>query len=267
MTKERKNRIHLIYGIILSISAVAAGICFIVSAYSIYQTGLAAGTQPYTVQTISAAFSRIAIPVYICLVLVLGGLVLNVILPPEKKKAAPEKNQLLILQRLRARTDLSGCGESLRASIEKQQKLRRIHSFASGLLLGLSSVVFLAYACDGSRWAPVDQAAKINSCMVNAVFVLLICLSIPFAYTVFTAYFIRGSYAKEIELMRQASALSPAQGEKQPAKASKDTAVILTRYAILAVALGLIVYGACNEGTLDVLAKAAAICTECVGLG
>ncbi len=267
MTKETNKRIHLIYSILVSVSAIVAGICFIVSAYGIYHAGLTTGTQPYTVATISAAFARIAVPVYICLALAVGGIVLNVVLPPEKKKQPVQKNPLLILQRLQEKTDLSGCEGSLRSAIEKQQRSRRLHSFITSVLLGLASVLFLSYVCNGSNWAPVDQASQINACMIRAVFAMFLCLSIPFAYAVFTAYFIRRSYNKEIELMRQASALSPFKGEKQPAKAVGEKAVAITRYAILAFALILIFYGAFNDGTLDVLAKAAAICTECVGLG
>ncbi|MBQ2901252.1 MAG: thioredoxin [Agathobacter sp.] len=39
------------------------------------------------------------------------------------------------------------------------------------------------------------------------------------------------------------------------------------RNAILVVAIILVVYGFLNGGTIDVLAKAINICTECIGLG
>ncbi len=263
MTKETKNRIHLIYGIVLSVVAVICGVLFILSAMNLYQTGLATDTQPYTVQTISAAFSKIAIPVYLCLALVIGGMVLNIVLPQEKKKVAPEKNRQLILQRLQAKTDLSGCEEGLRASIEKQEQARKLHKLISGLLLAAATGLFLSYACDSSHWHETD----FNASMIRGFFALVICLVIPFIYIVFTTFFCRKSLDKQIELMRQASNLSPFKGEK-PAPTEKGQKLeSIVRYSVLVFAVGILVYGLATGGTVDVLAKAATICTECVGLG
>ncbi len=263
MTKETKNRIHLIYGIVLSAVAVIAGICFIVSAYGLYQAGLATDTQPYTVETIRAAFSRIAIPVYLCLALVIGGIILNIVLPPEKKKQPVEKNRQLILRRLESKTDLSACEEGLRASIEEQIQLRRLHKLISGLLLAVASGLFLSYACDSNHWHETD----FNSSMVRGFFALMICLVIPFIYIVFTSFFCRKSLDRQIELMRRANAAAPIQGSQSPAPANSCRAETIVRYAVLVFAVGILAYGLCTGGTADVLAKAATICTECVGLG
>ncbi len=267
MTNETKKRIHLIYGIVLSIVAVIAGVCFILSALHIYRTGLATSEQAYTVQTISAAFSKISIPVYLCLALVIGGWILNIVLPLEKSKPKAERNQMLVLQRLQARTDLAACPEDLRNAIAMQENARKTHWLISSVLLTAAAALFLSYACNGNNWASVEEAAHINTCMVRAAFALLICLAIPFIYIVFTVFFCRSSLNKQIELMRQASTVAPFKGEKQPVAVRSGMIIDITRYAILAISLGLIIWGACNEGTLDVLAKAAAICTECVGLG
>ncbi len=263
MTKETKKRIHLIYGILVSIAAVVAGICFILSAYNIYQAGLAADVQPYTVQTIAAAFAKIAVPVYIFLALMIGGFVLNILLPQEKKKMPVQKNTKLILQRLQAKTDLAACPAELRASIEKQQSSRKLHQFISGLLLGIASALFLSYACRDSLW----HETEFNASMIQGFFALMICLVIPFIYGVFTVYFCRKSLDKEIELMRQASSLAPFQSER-PVKAAKNCKTeSIVRYTVLVLAVAIMTYGLCTGGTVDVLAKAATICTECVGLG
>ncbi|MBQ8769226.1 MAG: thioredoxin [Oscillospiraceae bacterium] len=46
-----------------------------------------------------------------------------------------------------------------------------------------------------------------------------------------------------------------------------DRKLLYIRLAVLGLALGVIVGGFVAGGTADVLAKAVAICTECVGLG
>lgn len=92
MTQETKKRIHAIYGIVLSVVAVLAGICFIAACLNIYRGGAASNaTQIYTRQIVGESFAGIAIPVYSCLVLVMGGMVLDLALPIEKKKLKPEK--------------------------------------------------------------------------------------------------------------------------------------------------------------------------------
>ncbi len=267
MTQETANRIHKIYGIVLSVVAVIAGILFIVSAYNIYQAGLKADVQPYTYETIGAAFSKIVIPVYLCLALVLGGWLLNILVPQEKKKQPVQKNLQLMLSRLQAKTDLSQVEENLRLSIEKQAKSRKLHAVICGILLVVCSALFLSYACNGSNWPAVDQASQITSSMVKAVFALLICMALPFAYCVFTVFYARHSMNKEIELMRQASAAAPFKGERPAPKQANVETEQIVRYAVLCFALVIMVYGLCTGGTVDVLAKAAAICTECVGLG
>ncbi len=263
MTQESVNRIHKIYGIVLSTVAVVAGILFIVSAWNIYQTGLAANVQPYTYETIGAAFGKIAIAVYACLVLVIGGIILNIALPQEKKKSAVEKNLPLILSRLQAKTDLGKCDENLRASIEKQEKTRKLHATVLAVLLVLCSALFLSYACNDSNW----HETEFNACMIRAFFALLICMALPFAYSIFTVFYCRHSMNKEIELMRQASAAAPFKGERPAPKHMSIQTENIVRYAVLLFAVTIMIYGLCTGGTTDVLAKAAAICTECVGLG
>ena len=54
-------------------------------------------------------------------------------------------------------------------------------------------------------------------------------------------------------------------GKKQPKSHKK--AIIAARISVLAVAVVLIVWGLINGGAEDVLSKAIAICTECIGLG
>ncbi len=267
MSNTAKLWVHRIYGIVNGVVAIAAGICFILGAGSIYRNGLATGAQPYTYATIAATFSGFSVLVYACLALVLGGILLNIVLPPERKKALPEKNLPLIISRLEAKTDFEALDPQLAQAIERQKAGRKLHSIISAVLLALGSALFLSYACNGANWAPVAQAAQINSCMVKTVFALAICMIIPLGYIIFTAYYVRSSYAKQAELLKQASKLAPFQGAKQAAPVSKDRAVTFIRYGILVIALGLMIYGFCNDGTLDVLAKAAAICTECVGLG
>lgn len=263
MTQETKKRIHLVYGIVLSVVTVFAGICFIAACCNIYYSGVAANvSQIYTREIVAESFSKIAIPVYSCLVLVIGGMILNMALPLEKVKVKPEKNLPLILQKLREKTDLAACDENLRNAIRKQRKQRKELRDLCIFSLSLACVLILRYVCNAEHWE-----ANSTPSMVKAMYVMFGTLSLPFLLTVFATYRNRKSMEKEIELMRQAAAQAPREVEKTAPKARSSRTANITRIVILAAAVVLVVLGACNEGTKDILTKAVNICTECVGLG
>ena len=263
MTPETKKRIHLAYGIVVSAVSILAGICLIAACLNIYQSGLANdATQIYTRQIVAESFAKIAVPVYSCLVLVIGGMILNMALPIEKKKVKPEKNLPLILQKLQEKTDFDSCNESIRSDIQAQHKLRKNGILSCGILLVGGFILFLIYACKPSNWA-----ANSTPSMVNAMQKMLSCMAVPFLVTILTGYLCRNSMKKEIELMRQAAAQAPKAVEKSTPKAHGNRSTNILRFAILAVGVLLVILGACNEGTADILTKAVNICTECVGLG
>ncbi len=267
MSLKNINRIHHIYGIICGAVAVIAGLCFVISARQIYEAGLAQNTQPYTYETIGAAFARISIPVYLCLALVIGGIVLNIILPQPKKKLPAEKNLPLILARLQAKTDLAQCDSQLRSDIVKQQNGRSLRRIICIGLFALSAILFATYACNGKNWAEISIPGGINQSMIKAVFALVLCLLPTACFGIYTAYACKRSLSKEIELMRQANAAAPLSDPRAIPCKNRERAIVIARYAILTFAVCILVYGFFAGGTADVLAKAAAICTECVGLG
>ena len=263
MTQETKKRIHLIYGIVLSAVAVLAGICLIAACCNIYYSGVASGaSQIYTRQIVAQQFAKIAVPVYACLILVIGGMVLNLALPLEKAKVKPEKNLPLILRKLREKTALDACDAQLRSAIEQQQLLRKNLLLGCAILLCGGLIMFLIYACNGSNWGSNSTPS-----MVTAMMKMLRALAVPFLFTVYSAYQHRKSLEKEIELMRQASVQAPKAAQKPTVKAGYNRCANILRIAILAIGVLLVVLGACNEGTKDILTKAVNICTECVGLG
>lgn len=253
-----KKRIHLLYGILVSASAIIAGICLMVACVGIYRSG----SSPFTRDSIAAAFDTVAVPVYICLALVIGGFLLNLFYPYEGNRAPVPKQYETILANLQKKVDITQCDANLCKAILTQQRSRRGHTWVAYTLLALCSFIFLRFALNGQNY-PADA----NEAVVTAMILFFPCLLIPFGYGVFAAYHKKRSIQKEIELVKQAIAAG-ATGSVQnvPAKRSYKAGAF-TKYAILAVSLAILIYGFVAGGTADVLAKAAAICTECVGLG
>lgn len=247
-----KKNIHLIYSIVLSVALVAAGICLIVACVGIYNSG----DRPFSREAVAAAFSGIAVPVYMCLALVVGGFVLDGFWSIEKKKTAPEKQYAAILAKLHAKANVHT------APVVAQQKKRKLHKLITLVLLAVGGVVFLCYGANPANFAMDD----ITGSMVNAMWWLLPCMAVPFGYGVFAAYYSRRSMQREIDLVKQAIA-SGAQAPKAEVPAHKPNRLFMLRWALLAVAVVILVYGFFAGGTNDVLTKAVNICTECVGLG
>ena len=263
MTDTTKKRIHQFYGILVSVACVFAGICFIAACMSIYFGGQKAGlSQLYTRQIVAENFAKIAGPVYTCLVLVLGGFALNLLLPVEKPRLKVNKNLPLILARLQDKTDLTCCSHGQKAALTKEQTLRKNWVLCSGILLLGGSVIFLLHACDPGNWGTNSTPS-----MVVAMEKMVGAMAVPCLVTILAAYQIRKSLTREIDLMRQFSAQFPKKAEKVEPKACCQKPVSIARVAILVIAVLLVVLGACNEGTADILTKAVNICTECVGLG
>ncbi len=257
MNETTARRIRLIYGAVLGVSLVYAGICLMVACWGIYTSG---GAQTYTPEKVAAAFAPIALPVYLSLVLALGGFILDLALPETAGGLKIEKNRALIRSRLLAGADLDSAEPALRASIEAEPRARKCHAVVSAVLLAVGTAAFLCYALDGSNLSSQD----ITGSIVRAMYRLIPCMLLPFAYSIFAAYHSRRSLDREIALLKQVKkAAAPAPLPAKPA----DSWVPAVRCGLLAVGAFLLIYGFFTGGWADVMTKAVNICTECVGLG
>ena len=121
MDSERISRLRRIYGIALSCMIVVAGLCLVVACVGIYLSG----DEPYSREAVAAAFHPISIPVYLCLVMAVGGFVLQIVFPAPAAKPAALKQPAVIRKRLLERVDPDGCGDALRAQILSEQRRRK----------------------------------------------------------------------------------------------------------------------------------------------
>ena len=255
MTQNQRKALRITYYTLVSLMLAVAAILLMVACVSIYRTG----DHPFTPEVVAAAFAPIALPVYICLGLVAVGIILHPLLPTEDK-SDPDMTPVTY-KRMQSRVDLSLCPAELVSKVNKERSARIINQLITAILLVLGAVVFLVYALDFNHFHQSD----ITGSMINAMWVLLPCMGVPFAYGVFTAFFGRASQKREIALLREVPAearITPAAAEKKQTKA-----VAVVRGAIILVAVACIVGGLLCNGWADVLTKAINICTECIGLG
>lgn len=250
-----RKRIHQIYGWITAAGLLAAGVCLIWSCISIYRLG----EKPFSPETVAVAFSRICVPVYICLVLVAGGFLLHLCLPAEEKKARMPQLPMQ-LARLQEKLELSQLqDETLRSEILSLRRKRNLHTRITYGLLVLCSILFLTYGLNPANFH-IDE---ITRSMAAAMLLFIPCLVIPFGYGLFTAFYSLRLMKKEIPLLRQA--LREVQPQDLPQKPKAWLRPV--QLSLLALGVFLLVFGYFSGGYSGVMTKAVAICTECVGLG
>lgn len=249
---------RFIYGIVVSIMIVVSGLLLMAACLQIYRSG---GEQIYTPEKVGAAFAPIAMPIYITLALIAGSFLLPLILPTEKKRLPAQKQYAFLLRKAYEKADLQLCSPELRHKIEQEQKKRRLALLLSLAVWGIGGIVFIPYACNSGNYSAELHLA--TDSIVAVIWWLIPCALIPTGCSICSAYYSLSSIRRELELVKQA----PKAESPLPQAKKANQKLLYVRLVILVLALGMLVGGFVAGGTADVLAKAVAICTECVGLG
>ena len=252
MNEKTKKIIRVVYYVLVTLMLAVAAVLLMEACVGIYRTG----DHPFTREVVAAALDSIAVPLYVCLGLLAVGIILHPLLPTADE-ADPDRDRA-VLKRLLSRDVGEVCSPELAAAIRKEHNSRLLHRGITLGLLAVGAAGFLWYALDFAHFT----MENINGSMIAAMWVLLPCVGIPFAYGVFTAYYGRVSIRREIALLRQLP------GQPAPAPAPKKAVgITVARCVIIGVAIGFIAGGLTYDGWADVLTKAINICTECIGLG
>lgn len=259
MNSKAIKLLRLIYGIAVSAMTAVSGLLLMAACLQIYHSG---GEQIYTPEKVAAAFAPIALPVYITLAMIAGSFLLAFLLPAEKKRPQVQKQYALLLRRAYERADMQLCGSELLADIRQEQKKRRLALILCLAVWVIGGIVFLPYACNGSNYS--EELHLATDSIVAVIWLLIPCTLIPTICSIFAAYYSRASIRRELELVKL---VPKAVNKPAPQVEKADRKLLYIRLAVLGLALGVIVGGFVAGGTADVLAKAVAICTECVGLG
>ena len=287
MSQKIRGRIHLIYGIILSVLILSVGVCFALSALSIYQSG---ASSPYTAESISAHFSRFAPLVYVTLAVVVGGVILawtiprrdlvvrgseddplDVILERYRRGLyRPVKDPATILKRLLTRVDEGELPPDCRVSLAKERRLRRVVGIFAAVLSAGAMVPAFVWCCNIDHFSINYLSEDIKTA---ALFVIP-CAAVALGVLVGSTLIRQASVIRETALVK--AAMAERKGKTVLSKKNMadkrnllaDPRVLWgVRAVILAVGILFVVLGVINGGMDDVLGKAVRICTECIGLG
>ena len=256
MKRDGKKRLWILFDILLCAAIILAGLCLMAACLQIYYSG---GEQIYTPEKVAAAFGRVAVPVYVSLGLILVSFILPLILKRPEGKAPRARDMAMERKRMLATRDPGQADPEKQTAIRQLSRgrlaLRLICAGAWVLFLG----VFVVFAVLNSAFYP--DAADATAYVISLMHVFSPCVALCLGCGLLAARAQRRMDEKLIGLYKQCPPLPKGSAGR------KKTWVAVVRYAVLGLAVAILVYGLVNGGWQDVLTKAINICTECVGLG
>lgn len=256
MNKEALLKFHKPLRIILSAAILLTGLCLITACLGIFLSGI----QPFSRESVAAAFRSIAIPLFLGLGISVICILAELLLPRSEEAQTPGRHLPMLLKRAQNRTDLSLCDAELRSEILALRSTRKLYHCTGMVILALSTVLFFTYGLNLRNYHPT----YIDQTMIRALYWLVPCTVVPFVYGLFAAGKNRISMAKELALLKSAPKGSRIPVPRHSGHEKRD---FVLRVGFLMLGLGFLIWGIFTGGARDVLTKAANICSECIGLG
>lgn len=253
MDEKKLRLIHTVCGCLISAALIAAAVCLIISAHTIYKSG----DSPYTPESISAEYAKIAVPLWIAIGAVIAGIFLNIALPMPKSKAKALKDPFIRLRIMQKKLPEG----VIHDGISRQRYVRKAYrAFFSILCVGSFAPAVIAL-CDYDYFT-VDN---LTPALLRTVGLLAVGVVLSGILLFILSIIERRSAEREIEWTKVAISSS----EKSEVKAPKnnENKIKIARLVLVGAACALIVIGLTQDGFYDVLQKAIRICTECIGLG
>ena len=265
MSDKTVKTVRTVLGIVLAVISVLCAISLIVSCVQIYRSG----PRPFTPENIKAAWSSIAIFVWLFVAAVIVAGIWQIIYPAPVQKQKGKVHPELRLSKAKARLARKQYSDELLLPLTKQEVYVKSMRITAVAVCVLSAVYPLIYLYNPDHFTSIDT--QLNAQVTAAVLPALGCAAIALVYCCIVRLLVNASceralaYAKSIMLMP-----APAAEKKAVGTQSKELpayAILVARIAIITVAVLLIAFGIFNGGMDDVLQKAIRICTECIGLG
>ncbi len=278
MTDKSSLRIHRIVGAAVAASIVIAGICLAAGCCYIY---FSEGVE-YSRSTVGDVFAAICIPVYLCLAFTVAGFVFELLLPTAKTAKAKNGTSEHLLENMLKKRNADALSDNLLSVHYREKGKRTLNSIIMTVLTAASCAVFFVYSLDSSNFDSVD----INGSVINAMYLLIPCVALPFLFYVYLLISKERGFKREIALLKQESSDPKAVGAALEHRSKFEgfelfvcrlgrffetfvsgNRIWAIRIVIIAIAFLCLVFGLVFGGTSDVFTKASNICTECIGLG
>ena len=263
MSQRTRKTVHLIYGIYISVLILISAALLILACYQIYSEG-----NGFTRELVITQFKNICLPIYICLVSVVVGIIIHIAIPLERNGNGKQKtNYSMLYEKMRYKADVNKCDAELANKIKTERKIRFISVCVCSVLCIAASVPALILILNTDNY----DTYKINESIIPAAVTAIIWGVITFILCSVLVIITNASLKREIALIKQAMVLRvpTVENSKMSYEKSKKKDILMwsIKGGIVLVAIALIAVGILNGGLADGLGKAIRICTECIGLG
>ena len=252
--------LNRILGILLSISVIFTGLCFMYGCLSIYKSG----DHPYTREIVAQVLRSIIVPILITVILTVISFVYNFAVVETTNSKKPSINSAMLLKNLNSKRDFDNYNGVDADAIHNERRKRYITNVIRTFLIFIGIVLFALYAMNPSNYRPMEE---INASMISAIKVLAVCMVIPFIFSVYAAYSNDASMQREIKAMRSILKDVPTKANDVSKCSITEKSAMMIKLVIIVFCVAILLYGLLSGGSTGVFNKAIKICTECIGLG
>ena len=262
LTNYKADFLYKAYRILLSVLLAVFALLLCISCVELYRSG-----DPFSRESVAAAFQKIAPIAYTSIAAVIGIALFSFFYERQEKrlKALPDPDEILRRLSLRVENSLS---KDTAKRIKKEHRLRTVLQAISAALCVVGSVFAAVYALNKNN-LPTDD---INGAIAELARMLIAAYALPLLFSLLSALLKNASRKREIALLKEALKNDPGSSVKNTETSltsvhNSRKALNIIRTVILFCGAGLLILGFINGGNEDVVQKAIKICRECIGLG
>ena len=259
MSEKSIRKFRIFYSVLLSSLLIVSGILLIVACVGVYRS---AEYSPFTPEAIATHFQPIAIPIFVTIAVLIGGIVLRIVFPSKDSRPRAVLDRRAML--LRMKESFTVTDVAYETASKKERTLRTALFCGGALLCAIAAIPAILHLFSQNAFLE-DYNASVLAFMptlsIFATATTAVCTLVP--------YLAELSYKRETAELKAAIAKGGQKREKEKT-VSRDRATALVwgiRLALLAAAALLLTFGILGGGMADILSKAINICTECIGLG
>lgn len=254
MSQDTTHKLRRIYDILITILLILSGIALAAACIQIYRSG----DRPFSPASITQHFLPISWLIYGTGIAVVFGLVLDLILPRDDSRPKPVIFDDVRLERQLLKGEPT---DNFAEKALKELKLRRRYVTVTAIVFALLMVYPAVYFTNIEHFT----VAALNHDVILSLAIALIPGIIGLGLCLLCKYLCSKSYLRELAICKDAAKAGSVSRKAPDTK--KKFPLNSLRLMIGVVAIWFIIIGIFNGGASDVLLKAIAICTECIGLG
>jgi uncharacterized membrane protein SpoIIM required for sporulation len=257
-----KRYCELVLSVLLALLCAA----FIFSAYHLYLTG---GTVPYSRARVIEYLTWL-LPISLIVILAIIFMGVLSLMTKEQDKLKTSVSVRAIYKRRSARVSDDLLLPENKAIIEGEKKRRLFILISCIAVTVIYAVITVAISLDFSRYTVAtctDDVAALSLIIFPPALIIAVFAALMDGLYVKSLSKSCEAYKAEIDIGNNGGVEKEDPASLAFVKKNEDKILLITRIALVSLAVVFIVLGIFNGTMADVLGKAVKICTECIGLG